>query len=418
MGSYLKRVINMLSKLSEEEVRRVLKEVASENNMMDSVIESLSTGLVIVDKTWKVTLRNKAANRFLFSNGVEESRFETEPLWALLPDKEIADFLKKTADDDRNNVSEDFTTACSDGSVRFLSVSVTSFVKETEIFGRIVKIDDVTQKRSQDVLMRRMENMAGLTNLAAGMAHEIKNPLGAISIHIQLIQRAIKKAREGDGFLPEQRFLEEHLDVVNEEIESLNHLVMDFLFAVRPVKADLMLKAPDDIIQNIADFFTPEFNRAHVAVELRLSAKQKRVLLDEKLFREVLVNIAQNGFAAIKSRFPECSGDGAEPSAVPEDFFPGRLEFGSAIKGDRFLVTVGDNGCGMDEATVNRIFEPYFTTKANGTGLGMTMAYKIIKEFGGEIQVKSSLGEGTQFTISLPIPQTDKKLLTSEAKEG
>ena len=90
---------------------------------------------------------------------------------------------------------------------------------------------------------------------------------------------------------------------------------------------------------------------------------------------------------------------------------PGKLIFGTFIADDKYIITVGDNGCGMDEETVSRIFEPYFTTKANGTGLGMTMAYKIIKEFGGEIQVQSHKGEGSVFSIILPVPQTDKKLL-------
>ena len=325
----------------------------------------------------------------------------------MISEEEIADFISRTAAEDKSNVSEEFTTTCSDGSVRFLSVTIMSFVHQTEISGNIIKIDDVTQKRTQDVLLRRMENMAGLTNLAAGMAHEIKNPLGAISIHIQLIQRAIKKAREGDGILPEKKFLEEHLDVVNQEIDGLNKLVMDFLFAVRPVKAELTLSNPENIIKNITDFFTPEFNRSNVDVKTDFVAEKKRILIDDKLFREVLINIAQNAFAAVKSKFEECSED----SPSDEKEMTGRIVFSTFIKDDKYIVAISDNGCGMDSETASRIFEPYFTTKANGTGLGMTMAYKIIKEFGGEIQVKSEKDEGTVFSIILPVPQTEKKLL-------
>ena len=81
------------------------------------------------------------------------------------------------------------------------------------------------------------------------------------------------------------------------------------------------------------------------------------------------------------------------------------------VKSDSFILTVADNGCGMSEETASRIFEPYFTTKTTGTGLGLTMVYKIVKEFSGDIQVKSLLGEGTVFTISLPIPQLERRLL-------
>ena len=105
----------------------------------------------------------------------------------------------------------------------------------------------------------------------------------------------------------------------------------------------------------------------------------------------MLINLAQNAIAAME--------DG------------GKLLVTSKVSGDRFLVAVADTGCGMDADTVARVFEPYFTTKAKGTGLGLTMVYKIIKEFSGDIDVKSFPGEGTIFTISLPIPQKEKLLL-------
>ena len=90
---------------------------------------------------------------------------------------------------------------------------------------------------------------------------------------------------------------------------------------------------------------------------------------------------------------------------------PGLVTVETSVIKDNFVVSISDNGIGMDSDTLGRIFEPYFTTKANGTGLGMTMSYKIIKEFGGDIQVKSEKGKGTVFLISLPVPQTETKLL-------
>ena len=297
--------------------------------------------------------------------------------------------------------------------MHFLSVSIFSYVNRSVLAGNIIKIEDITQKRTKEVLSRRMENMSGLTNLAAGMAHEIKNPLGAIGIHIQLIQRVIKKHREGDGILPEKKHLEEHLDIVNQEIERLNKLVMDFLFAVRPVKAELMLKDPSAILKNIIDFFSPEFGRAHVVVSLRMPEKSIRLLIDEKLFREVIINIAQNAFAAIKERYTECSEISESCRSCP-----GKIDFIAAVKGDNYVISIADNGSGIDEKDIPRIFEPYYTTKANGTGLGMTMAYKIIKEFNGDIQVESHKNEGTKISILIPIPQTDRKLLGDTSEES
>ena len=206
--------------------------------------------------------------------------------------------------------------------------------------------------------------------------------------------------------MPDEKFLEQHLEIANDEISKLNDLVMDFLFAVRPVEAQLTLSDPDVILKNIADFFAPEFNKSFVNVETKLLNQKKRILIDEKLFRQVIINIAQNAFAAIKSKFDSNLDDDKIPESMK-----GLITIASSIIDDHFIITVSDNGCGMSAETASRIFEPYFTTKANGTGLGMTMAYKIIKEFNGDIQVKSEENKGTVFIISLPVPQTDTKLL-------
>lgn len=407
MSRYVERVIDMLPKLSSEEVKRVLMEVVSENSMLDSLIESFSTGLILVDKKWRILQLNKAAKRILRISPDEE-KYEDELLFNVIEEnEEISEWLKNIADTHRTNVREEFSSSSSsDGSVRFLAVSVFSFVQKTEISGSIVKIEDITQQKAKAVLDRRLENMEGLTNLAAGMAHEIKNPLGAISIHIQLVQKAISKKRGGDGTLPDKKFLEEHLDIVNDEIEKLNDLVMDFLFAVRPVNAKLTLSDPEEILSSICDFVSPEFNKSHVLLKMELLKEKKRIMIDEKLFRQVIINIAQNAFYAVKAKFPGCTEENTNSQEMP-----GIVIFKTTIIEDNFVISISDNGIGMDSETVGRIFEPYFTTKANGTGLGMTMSYKIIKEFGGDIQVKSEKGTGSVFFISLPVPQTETKLL-------
>lgn len=407
MSRYVERVIDMLPKLSSEEVKRVLMEVVSENSMLDSLIESFSTGLILVDKKWRILQVNKAAKRILRISPDEE-KYEDELLFNVIEEnEEISEWLKNIADTHKTNVREEFSSSSSsDGSVRFLAVSVFSFVQKTEISGSIVKIEDITQQKAKAVLDRRLENMEGLTNLAAGMAHEIKNPLGAISIHIQLVQKAISKKRGGDGTLPDKKFLEEHLDIVNDEIEKLNDLVMDFLFAVRPVNAKLTLSDPEEILSSICDFVSPEFNKSHVLLKMELLKEKKRIMIDEKLFRQVIINIAQNAFYAVKAKFPGCTEENTTSHEMP-----GIVIFKTTIIEDNFVISISDNGIGMDSETVGRIFEPYFTTKANGTGLGMTMSYKIIKEFGGDIQVKSEKGTGSVFFISLPVPQTETKLL-------
>ena len=404
MRSYVKRVKQKAEKLSKEQVLSLLEDVVDENESLYSVLESLSTGLLIINDDFQLIRYNQIAESWLpFSERLEDILGSDKAIFEYIEDEDIAGFLRKCLEKNITNSSEDFSTVTPGGSVRFLTVTISPLINEGELNGKMILVRDITEKKNQDILLHRMENLANLTNLAAGMAHEIKNPLGAISIHIQLIQKALAKARENQDKLPAPKFVEDHIDVVNEEIEHLNKLVMDFLLAVRPVKAQLELKEPDKLIENLISFFKPEFNDEGIEVVFKPSESGTRILLDEKLFRDVIMNISQNALAALKSKFNGKQSDG-------------KFCISNTIRDNKFIITIADNGCGMSEESLSKIFEPYYTTKANGTGLGMTMVYKIIKEFSGDIIVDSKEGEGTAFTISFPIPQKDTKLLTSDSR--
>lgn len=404
MRSYVKRVKQKAEKLSKEQVLSLLEDVVDENESLYSVLESLSTGLLIINDDFQLLRYNQIAESWLpFSERLEDILGSDKAIFEYIEDEDIAGFLRKCLEKNITNSSEDFSTVTPGGSVRFLTVTISPLINEGELNGKMILVRDITEKKNQDILLHRMENLANLTNLAAGMAHEIKNPLGAISIHIQLIQKVLEKARENEDKLPAKKFVEDHIDVVNEEIEHLNKLVMDFLLAVRPVKAQLELKEPDKLIENLVSFFKPEFNDQGIEVIFKASESGTRILLDEKLFRDVIMNISQNALAALKSKF-----SGKENG--------GKFCISNTVRDNKFIITIADNGCGMSEESLSKIFEPYYTTKANGTGLGMTMVYKIIKEFSGEIIVDSKEGEGTAFTISFPIPQKDVKLLSSEGR--
>lgn len=414
MHDYVKRITKMIPKLSQEQLQRIIKNVANENAMLDSILESLTTGLIVVDKQWRILKFNKISERFLsFIHFEDETNRSYKKVWEVISDVDVSEFLRDCADKDKSNISQEFSIPLpnSDNLTRFIVVYVLSLVSDSKINGRIIKIYDVTEQRLQEVKMRRMENMAGLTTLAANMAHEIKNPLGAISIHIQLLQKAIEKQRNSTGVLPEKKFVEDHLDVVNEEIDNLNRLITDFLFAVRPVNANYSLVDPYLILKKLVDFLSPEFNSHRVSFTVKNPNSTAKLLIDEKIFREMIINIVQNAFAAIKERFPECKNEDLQ-----NDEFIGKISIRISVKFDKYIISISDNGCGMSDETIVRLFEPYFTTKASGTGLGMTLVYKIVKEFSGDIHVKSEENKGTTFIIEFPIPQTEKKLLSSDIK--
>ena len=397
MKALVKRLSNKISKLSPDQVQNVFTQLVEENESLLSVFESLSTGLFICDKNWNLLQSNKAGERYLpltsryYELKQQDFGFDDE-IWNFVDDEDISNFLKQASKEKKINISEEFVTKTPAGAARFLNISLMPLVKNKQLSGSIIKIDDITEKRNQETLLHRMESLAGLTNLAASVAHEIKNPLGSISIYIQLLQKAVNKSRNSDEKLPEKKFLENYLEIINQEIDRLNNIIVDFLFAVRPISAELIPENPVKLLNSYVDFFKPELEEKNIKLKTAFLENSPKILLDEKLFKQVLINLVQNAIVAMP--------DGGE------------LFFSTRITGDKYLISVADTGIGMNSETASRIFEPYFTTKVTGTGLGLTMVYKVIKEFGGDIEVESYEGKGTIFTISLPIPQREKHLLT------
>ena len=388
---FVERASEKIGKLSGEQLGRILSSVGEENELFEALIQSVPCGLVIADESWRAQKFNKAAKRLLpFST----RRTKDRPFWEAIESKEVAAFISTCAEQKRVNSSDEFSVFSGDGRAHFVTVSLLPFVRSGEMAGSIIFIEDVTAQRQQEILLRRMESLNGLTALAASVAHEIKNPLGAISIHVQLLQKALARSR-AEGQLPDESFAEKRLEVITEEIERLNKIVMDFLFAVRPLKAELVLSDPDEIIERTLEFFKPDLEGANITLSLALCQSGVRLLLDEKLLREALLNLLQNAKAAILSRVAE----------------GGKVALKSLLAGETYVLTVADNGCGMSEEEQAKVFEPYYTTKASGTGLGLTTVYKIVKEFQGDIAVSSEAGRGTVFTIQLPVPQRATHML-------
>ena len=395
MIDLFKRVSGKISKLSSEQVEQLFDALIEETEVIDAAMNSLKTAFMVCDENFLVFKVNKAAERMLsFSQRLADIRSHEVPVWELIGEQEIADFVQDVHRHRQTNVCREFTIATAGGSIKFLTVTIIPLVRKRQVTGNVISVDDVTEIRRQEVIIRRMEKLEDLTTLAANVAHEIKNPLAALSIHIQLLQKSIEKARSQEYVLPSPKFVENYISVVNEEIGRLNGIVNDFLHAVRPVKAEYQLLNPNELLLQSLNFCRPELESKGINLQVELMKDSPKLLLDDKLFRQVMLNLVQNAIAALSSD---------EDEKV--------LWVNTQVKSDSFILTVADNGCGMSEETASRIFEPYFTTKTTGTGLGLTMVYKIVKEFSGDIQVKSLLGEGTVFTISLPIPQLERRLL-------
>jgi signal transduction histidine kinase len=263
-------------------------------------------------------------------------------------------------------------------------------VRNHRITGSLIYIEDITEKRSRESRLRQAENLASLTTLAAGVAHEIKNPHGSISIHLQLMRKALAKNQDTS--------LNRYLSVLNEEVERLNHTVVDFLFAVRPVSLELREGSVNRLVAELIDFVRPELEQSKIRCVLNLDDAVPPFLMDERYMKQALLNLIKNAQAAMEGG--------------------GSLTVKSELAENEIRLSIRDTGVGISGKNLSKIFDPYFTTKETGTGLGLTLAFKIVREHRGEINVQSREGEGSCFTISLPLTQKERRLIAWESKDG
>jgi PAS domain S-box-containing protein len=392
MRRFFERALAKSSKMNEGQLRDLLFALAAENERLETALDSMLDGIVVCDREHQPIIYNKAAERMLGLGTGQGPDPAERPLWLGIGDRELADFLRETLEGEESVFDREFDINAQ-GRDRLVSASASPLVSEGRIEGTLIHLEDITDKRRREAQLRRAESLASLTTLAAGVAHEIKNPLGSISIRIQLIQKAAK----GRKSIPVES-LEHHLGIVTEEIERLNKIVVDFLFAVRPMNVELREGDPAALVTETADFIRYEAEKSGVGVETRIGASIPRVLLDKRYMKQAVLNLAKNALAAMP--------DG------------GTLAFIVDSKDDEVRISVEDTGTGIAEEDLSKIFEPYYTTKDMGTGLGLTITFKIVKEHQGEISVVSKPGYGSTFTISLPVPQKDRRLIPFRESAG
>jgi signal transduction histidine kinase len=189
--------------------------------------------------------------------------------------------------------------------------------------------------------------------------------------------------------------MDKYIGVVNEEIDRLNGIVVDFLFAVRPMNMDFREGNINLLIEELTEFVRFELEEARIVYVLDLAQELPIIDFDERYMKQALLNLIKNAIAA-----------------MPEG---GKLTIKTEAQEAEILIHVYDTGIGISEEHLSKIFEPYFTTKETGSGLGLTLVFKIVREHQGEITVKSKSGEGSCFTIALPIPQKERRLIKYDA---
>ena len=383
MREFIRRALRKLPRMNDSQLRSFIQLIADDYALFDAMMDSLTSGVIILDSNHTIVKTNRAASRIL---GIPLSENPERPLWLSISDAKLADFIHTMIKNEEARTAEEFIIVA-DESNQYIELSVLPLVKEKKVRGTIITVEDITQRKCEEINNRRLENLASLTNLAAAVAHEIKNPLAAISIHVQLLRKNFKACN-----LEINEKAQKHLDVVQEEIERLNKIVVDFLFAVRPLQCEFAPVKVNDLIRNLLMTFQEAFSAAGILLDAQLDNELPVIQADERFLRQALMNILTNAKAAMT------------PAG-------GELSLITRFDEENVYISISDTGKGIPPDVLHKIFEPYFTTKPEGSGLGLTMTYKVIKEHGGDIQVHSEVGKGTRFTLILPVIRSEKRLL-------
>jgi two-component system sensor histidine kinase PilS (NtrC family) len=330
----------------------------------ESIVRSVASGIVTTDRFGRITYLNPAAERL---GGLRSRAAVGEPLEKHF--SALAGRLQSDVPVERFEV-EHATPA---GEQRRLAITLAPLVdRETRNHGWVVSFEDLTSIRAMEEAMRRSERLAAVGAMAAGLAHELRNPLASMTGSIQLLA-------ENSVFDEDDRRL---MGIVLREADRLDGLVTDFLRFARPAPLQACDVDLADVVGSALELFRNDPTKRHVTLEERVE-RPLTMHGDAGQLGQVLWNLLTNA-----------------AEAIPE---AGRItvEATRAEKGD-IVLSVEDSGEGISSEDLPRVFDPFFTTKERGTGLGLATVHSIIQAHSGSIAVESRRGEGTKFTIRLP----------------
>ena len=340
--------------------------------ILPNVIESLSSGIIIIDKSDCITFINSVAERLL---GSKEKEVLFKPTDYLFSEKIIFDILanvKKTEE------PLNYKITITKPRKRNLTLSATPvFDQEGKYNGTLVVLINTNKEKPIKFQLLKQNQKATIGTLTSWVAHEVRNPLTSMNVHLELLKGEVSENIKS----PSPEILE-LVETLEGEVERLNNNLNEFLNFGKISSTKKKLSNLNEVVKSIIELVQPEAEMAKVEVGLKLQEDLPKTLIDVAQMRLVILNLIKNSI-----------------QAMPEG---GKLIITTQKKENKINLKIKDQGVGIPKEDLKNIFDFLYTKKKDGTGLGLTISKKIVKEHDGDIFAKSQVNKGSVFTLTLP----------------
>ncbi len=380
-SGFLEKLVARLDRVEHGEVQQIVTRLIREKGFLENVFEALQEGVIILDPHGVIGFVNHAASRFF---GLNPHQAAGQSLAS-----QVRGLDWQTMGKPGRTISRDLEVFYPEN--RFLNFYLAPIddddAPSSEVLGYVMLVRDLTRTRAEAAATLESERVNALTLLAAGVAHEIGNPLNSLDIHLQLLDRKLRKLPPGD-----RKPLDDHLATARGEIHRLDTILKQFLHAVRPTVPRRERQDIHALLHETLRLLEPELASRKVSVALELASPMPAASLDPGQFQQVFYNLIRNAYQALPGEH-------------------GTITLRTQVNDYEYVISIADNGTGISPEHMGAIFEPYLTTKPSGSGLGLLIVRRIVRAHGGEIAIESEEHHGTRIVIHLPRAERSVRLL-------